>query len=192
MKRTGRNIDAFLTDVGLARNAPPPYSAPELKEVQHPPNRFLATADIWSVGVILYEMLTGTLAGIDDVSASTAAASGRNWTMLRLPSSTDSIFIPVLQLMLTSDPKDRPDCSRLLGHAAMEPLKRLVAISEARVYEAIHQLPPPPASIFGREPELSRLRRQDPAAHDSIIAIIRGMGGGAYRNVFLLHVSTNR
>jgi len=49
-----------------------------------------------------------------------------------LPHGSEPFFTPLLHLMLTPDPEARPDCSALLQHAAITPVKRLVAEAEAQ------------------------------------------------------------
>lgn len=137
-------------------------------------------ADMWSAGVLAYEMLTGSHAGVRAEDVEAILLSGGTWTLPPLPKETAHLFAPVISLMLTVDPTYRPDCSALLKHAAMAPIKKLVAEATASGGQVLHQLPPRPPGFVGRRADLERLLSIDPSAGAALVTGLRGMGGSEY------------
>ena len=136
--------DALLADFGLSRPSEEGsaafcagskrYMAPEMLARASMTREALAaappitpTADVWSLGVLLHEMLCGATRGAE---AAEALAAGAAWVPGALPPETQPFFSPLLRLMLTRDPEARPDCSALLQHAAMVPVHHLVHETE--------------------------------------------------------------
>ena len=157
--------------------APEMLHAPARALTVHAPStRVTATADVWSVGVLTYEMLTGPLGG--RVLAREAEAMGPDWRP-RLPDDTEPFLTALLGKLLTVDSATRPDCSTLLKSPEMMALKRFVGVIEARnarPLSTLHQLPPVPRNFVGREEELARLRSVNPSK-GVVLTGVRGMGG---------------
>jgi len=119
----GPNDVGEITTKGAA-GATPAYAAPEVLRG----DAFDASADLWSLGVILYLLLTGThpfdarndaddaevtrrvLAGADNAGA----FRGPAWA--RVPSAAR----PLVKRLLANEPKDRPAAAEVLAHAWLQ------------------------------------------------------------------------
>lgn len=180
LSKTG---DFQLVDFGLSRLSA--EDGPLLAGTQHyvapealgDAPQVSVKADVWSAGVALCEALTGTWRG---ASAADVTARAGTWTPPVLPADIPAAFSTLLRLMLTVDPKDRPDCSTLLQHSAMMQVKKLAStgstVSQTCTAGNLLGLPLRP-DFVGREADLARLREFASVDGGAVIAGMRGMGG---------------
>jgi Tol biopolymer transport system component len=90
------------------------YMAPEQVKGRAADRR----ADIWAFGVVLYELLTGTMAfGADTVTETLARVIEREPDWSRLPADTPPAIVRLLQRTLVKDPKHR---LQSIGDARLE------------------------------------------------------------------------
>jgi serine/threonine protein kinase len=90
------------------------YMAPEQVKGRPADRR----ADIWAFGVVLYELLTGTMAfGADTVTETLARVIEREPDWSRLPADTPPAIVRLLQRTLVKDPKRR---LQSIGDARLE------------------------------------------------------------------------
>ena len=96
--------------------------APELfSRQEYGPN-----ADVWSVGVLLFELLHGSTSG---VRAKDVLEAGVAWELPPLPPSTNPTLAAMLRCMLVPDPAGRHDCTTLLQTPEAAALISMVAES---------------------------------------------------------------
>lgn len=115
--------DALVADFGLSRYVDldgaaqtwpgtRPYVAPEV--MQH--RTISGKADVWSAGVLLHEMLTGSYRG---VTADDVEAAGASWELPPRPDAVHPLMWALLRLMLQPDPACRPGSFSLLHSPEM-------------------------------------------------------------------------
>lgn len=100
-KRRDERSDPLLSVAGQIYGTPE-YLAPE--QANHPDVD--PRADIYSVGVMLYEAAAGSLPFIGDTSYSVIAAH-QNESINPLPSTIDPLFAEIVYTALAKDPRDR-------------------------------------------------------------------------------------
>lgn len=121
------NGDAFVSDFGIALSFDEqwdkegevagtfPYMAPEL--LFGGTHRIDGRADLWSVGMVLLEMLTGTrLAHGSRREEALAAAVVQGKKEVNLSDGVPALFGPILTRCLRLDPNERYDSVGQLGH----------------------------------------------------------------------------
>lgn len=113
---SGTRLTATGTLVGTV-----PYMAPEqwLSEPASPAN------DMWAVGCVLYELLSGTLPRSYATPSEYVAAAARGQRVAPLPAAGIPAWLSAAVMeMLRPDPRDRPaaaDCAALLADPAVCP-----------------------------------------------------------------------
>lgn len=143
------DCEAALADFGLSKYTRgadggawlgfTPYMAPELFQAQP---LISSKADVWSAGVLLYEMSTGSTQGVRGKDVAEAMRQGRRWEVPQLPPDIDAFAARMIRLLLTVDTNARPDCSTLLTLIQADPVFAPV---------------PPPAAV-NREEAIASVR----------------------------------
>ncbi|HLJ54004.1 MAG TPA: protein kinase [Chthonomonadaceae bacterium] len=154
-----------LADFGLARFAhavspaesiagTPRYMAPEAFM-----GEFSAASDLWSAGVLFYEMLAGALpfpqTDIMDLLLATQSTEPA-----ALPGGMPERFRILVTRLLAKSPADRfSSAAEALAELTAPVAQIAVAVPAAGIAEAAgHNLPAEPTSFIGRERELGEIR----------------------------------
>lgn len=92
------------------------YQSPESRAADR---AISSNADVWSLGVLIYEMINGNTVGVNATDVEAMLSAGRQWTLPLLKKGYEC-FEPVLRLMLTVNADVRIDSTSLLYHPAMQ------------------------------------------------------------------------